>query len=75
MKNKKQLQTTTNRKEYKIISNPLRSDPYYDEGWGYHHTYTHKYSCKFWKKSLPFYKVRMYRTWKHNRKTQWKNTE
>ena len=27
---------------------------------------------KWKRKSLFYYQVRMYRTWKHNRKTQWK---
>ena len=47
------------------------SDPYWDECWGLHHTSTLSGSKKP-NKSLYFYKVRMYRTWKYNRKTQYK---
>jgi len=62
--------TTMYRKEYKIATNYKYTDWYWDEcitmyprfRMGYKNT--HKY--------LMSYQVRMYKTWKHNRKTQWK---
>lgn len=60
--------TTTNRKEYKIETNPDYKDPYWDECWGVHHPRPFKWK----RKRLFYYQVREYRTWKHNRKTQWK---
>lgn len=44
---------------------------YWDEGW--YHTQRKRGTSNYWKcKSLFQYEVRMYKTWKHNRKTQWK---
>lgn len=60
--------TTTSRKEYKIVTTGM-CIPYWDEGYNY-------YKLSEWKKNnkrrLLMYQVRMYKTWKHNRKTQWK---
>jgi hypothetical protein len=62
--------TTMYRKEYKIATNEdyyfwywegmVRSYPRYRRGYKNPHKY------------LMSYQVRMYKTWKHNRKTQWK---
>lgn len=61
-------QRTTHNKEYKIVTRDR--DPYWDEG-----------IVQYPKKRKGFknpnrqifgYQVRMYRTWKHNRKTKWK---
>lgn len=46
--------------EYRRIFLKWWYPPYYDEGWTWHHG------------NLPNHKWREYRTWKHNRKTQWK---
>jgi hypothetical protein len=67
-KKNKVVRTTTYRKEYNVISRGW-DDPYLDECWSTHRysgTYRHK------RKVLYEYQVRMYKTWKHNRKTQWK---
>lgn len=69
-KKSKEARTTTCRKEYNIVTKPDYFDPYWDEGWGYHRTNSPKHKRP--SKVLLFYQVRMYRTWKHNRKTQWK---
>ena len=68
------LKLTTNRREYKILTT-VDQDPYPD--WGYWNSYPKlrpKYQSN-WKrrKQLFSYERRMYRTWKYNRKTQWKN--
>ena len=58
-------QTTTCRKEYKIITNPSICEPYWDEG-------MHYYKKGFKWTKLFKWQVRMYKSWKHNRKTQYK---
>jgi len=63
--------TTTCRKEYKIAVNEKYHDQYWDEGMHYVITYAYRWSKKYWKKQLLQYQVRMYRTCKYNRKTQW----
>lgn len=45
-------------------------EPYWDEGWSYYPKWKPTHSKP--KKRLLYYQVRMYRTWKHNRKTQYK---
>jgi len=61
---------TTNRKEYKLVTNRDYKDPYWDEGYNYYPKY--RKGFKNSKKQILSYQVRMYRTWKHNRKTKWK---
>jgi hypothetical protein len=68
------LKLTTDRREYKILSS-IDQDPYPDRGyWKFHTTKSPKTDSN-WKrrKELTPFEVRMYRTWKYNRKTQWKN--
>jgi len=72
MKAKKDSQlskTTTNRKEYKIQSCTYK-DRYYDECWHYYNQ--HKLKKRQNIRLILPYQVRMYKTWKHNRNTQWK---
>jgi len=59
--------TTMYNKEYKIVTNGS-FDQYWDEGFHYY-----KINKKDNKRKILMYQVRMYRTWKHNRKKQWKN--
>ena len=49
-------------------------DPYWDEGLHLWPNWNTRYEDN-WKrrKQLFSYQMRMYKTWKHNRKTQWKN--
>lgn len=68
-KKSKVARTTTCRKEYNAITRGF-DDPYFDECWGTHRTNSPKHKRP--NKELYYYQVRMYRTWKHNRKTQWK---
>jgi hypothetical protein len=44
---------------------------YWDEGLNFHPRY--RKGFKNSNKRILKYKIRLYRTWKHNRKTQWKN--
>jgi hypothetical protein len=62
--------TTTCRKEYKVITRGW-DDPYWDEYINYYPKYRRGYKNSG--KRIMSYQVRMYKTWKHNRKTQWKN--
>lgn len=69
MKRETLLKTTDNRKVYRKLQ--CDPDPYWDEGLmfyprrnrGTHH-------CD---PQLLAYQVRMYKTWKHNRRHQWKS--
>ncbi|MCK9415778.1 hypothetical protein M0Q97_03855 [Candidatus Dojkabacteria bacterium] len=60
--------TTTSRKEYKIVTTGMNI-PYWDEGYYYYNSTKHNKK----KRLLLMYQVRMYKTWKHNRKNQWKS--
>jgi len=59
-------------KEYNSIMIDELYPLYWDEGLRF---YDKKYHCwsKRPTKRLLYYQIRMYKTWKHNRKTQWKN--
>lgn len=71
-KNGKISRTTTLSKEYKIANNGEYGDWYSDEGVNYHPQYRKGFT-KHNRRRIPMFKVRMYRTWKHNRKTKWKD--
>lgn len=60
-------QNTTVRKEYKLYAN-CSKEIYWDEGVVY---YKSKGRWKYKQRELMNYQVRMYRTWKHNRKTKY----
>ena len=57
-------QITTCKKTYKIVTNE-KFDRYYEEGFNF-------YRRKGKRTNLQCWEVRKYRSWKHNRKTQWK---
>lgn len=57
------------RKEYNVETKD--NDPYWDEGFNYYPKIKW-YNYRRPKKRLLMYQVRMYKTWKHNRKNQWK---
>lgn len=69
-KNSKEGKTTTCSRVYKIVTNPDYGDPYWDEYINYYPKW--KRGFKNPNKRIMSYQVRMYKTWKHNRKTQWK---
>lgn len=69
-KKSKVARTTTSRKEYKVVTNDKIKEPYWDEGIMFYPRYRKGYKNP--NKTIMSYQVRMYRTWKHNRKTQWK---
>lgn len=67
---KTEIETTTSRRVYHILRT-CDSDPYYEE-YGQHQKRKRGFRG-FWKSRIIWpHQVRMYRTWKHNRKTQWK---
>jgi len=47
-------------------------DPYEDDGIHYYPVWRPMYDQNKRKKQIRSYQRRMYKTWKHNRKTQWK---
>lgn len=66
-------QTTTCSKEYKIVTNDKISEPYWDEGY---YTYPrYRRGFKNSNKGIYSYQVRMYKSWKHNRITQYKTQD
>ena len=68
-KKSKIARTTTCRKEYNVVTRGL-DDPCWNEYLMYYPRWRLGYNNP--NKRLMSYQVRMYRTWKHNRKTQWK---
>lgn len=60
---------TTNSRVYKIITT-IDDDPYWDECI----TFYPKWRPGFKNSGKPLmaFQIRMYKSWKHNRKTQWK---
>jgi len=69
---KKRIETTTNRREYHILFLKEEFPPYWDEGVNLYPRYRRGYKNP--RKQIFSYQVRMYKTWKHNRTTQWKNS-
>ena len=73
MKRKILEDTTTNRRVYHIL-HVVDDDPYPEEYGEYGEYRKHKWGFRgCWKSRIIWqHQVRMYRTWKHTRKTQWK---
>jgi len=69
---KRRIETTTNRKEYHVLFLKEEFPPYWDEGVNLYPRYRSGYKNPH--KQIFSYQVRMYKTWKHNRTTQWKNS-
>lgn len=67
---KKKLSVTTDSRTYKIIVLQELYPPYYDEGWNYHKA--KGWTTKRKKVQILHHKYREYRTWKYNRKLQYK---
>ncbi len=59
-----------NGREYRIEIFQKIYPPYYDDGINFFPKYRKGFKNPI--KRIMGYQVRMYRTWKHNRKTQWK---
>jgi hypothetical protein len=59
--NRAKFNKAHNNKEYRKIILKWYYPPYYEEGWTWNHG------------DLPNHKWREYKTWKHNRKTKYKN--
>jgi len=66
-KKSKIARTTMYRLEYKVETRGLR-DWYWNEGIFFYRKRRNKKT----RRKLMMFQVRMYRSWKHNRKTQWK---
>lgn len=70
---KTEIETTTSRRVYHILR-CVDQDPYPEEYGEYR---KRKRGYRGYRKSMRIWpwQVRMYRTWKYNRKTQWKKQE
>lgn len=73
MKKGKVLKNLTDRRAYKLLTT-IDQDPYSEEFWGTHKGWGSKTPpARKWKKKVLYvFQYRMYRTWKHNRKTKYK---
>jgi len=67
----KRIEITNNRREYHVLFLKEWNDPYGEEGRNAYPRYRRGYKNPL--KQIYSYQRRMYRTWKYNRKTQWKN--
>lgn len=70
IKKSKIIRITTNSREYKILTT-IDGDPYWDEGIRMYPNHNRGTKCS--NKRIFNFQRRMYKTWKHNRKHQWKN--
>ena len=74
-RNRAKLNKAKTSKEYSAIQYNINYPIYWDECTMYYPRYnrgTSKDNMKFWRKQKLSYQYRMYKNWKHNRKTQWK---
>lgn len=58
-RNRAKLYKAIDNREYHILFLKWLFPPYNEDGWS-------------WKRNIPNHKYREFRTWKHNRKTQYK---
>lgn len=70
MSKKESLKDLTDARAIRILYLRELYPPYYDEGWNYR--IRGKMTLKKWRSAITGYEYRMYRTWKYNRKTQYK---
>lgn len=67
--NRAKLKKANNNNEYRLLMFNFEYPPYYEEGWS---VWKSRGTRRYKKKQLYKYQVRMYKTWKYNRKTQYK---
>jgi len=70
-RNRAKLNKAQDSKEYLAIQYDIEYPLYWDEGCSMYPRWKNSGS-KNSNKQIFYYQKRMYRTWKHNRKTQWK---
>ena len=68
--NRQKLKKAEDGRSYRILWLKMEFPPYWDEGARTYPRYRRGFKNP--NKYLYSYQVRMYRTWKHNRKTKWK---
>ena len=75
-RNRAKLNKAINNIEYKILYYQEKYPLYWDECYGYYGNHKKHKRGFLWdsrpRKRLLFYQIRMYKSWKHNRKTQYK---
>lgn len=64
------LKFARNNNEYRKLLLKVEYPPYWDEGLNFYPRYRRGFKNS--NKEIEHYQVRMYRTWKYNRKTQYK---
>ena len=71
MKKSEKLKSITDARTYRLLTT-INQDPYDEDCWSTHRT-KGSYITRKWKKKVLYqFQYRMYRTWKHNRKTKYK---
>jgi len=68
--NRAKLNKAKTNKEYNALQLMVDYGPYWDEGIYFYPMYRRGFKNP--NKRIMAYQVRMYKTWKHNRKTKWK---
>lgn len=73
MKFKKITEATADCRAYKLLTT-IDQDPYHEECWSVYRRKAYKThsSCNGRRKYIYRYEYRQYRSWKYNRKVQWK---
>ena len=69
--NRSALKRVDTSREYKIVLTKFNFPPYWDDGMMFYPLFRRGYSNT--NKTIRSYEMRRYKTWKYNRKTQWKN--
>ena len=71
--NRSHTKKCVSRKEYLVKQINLDYPPYWDEGVSFYPRIKNRWANNSYPK-LYSYQTRMYKTWKHNRRKQWKNS-
>lgn len=69
-RNRAKLNKAITSHDYYLIWLKFEYPPYWDEGCVFFPRYNR--GTKYHEPKLYSYQIRMYKTWKHNRRTQWK---
>lgn len=71
-RNRAKLMEAQNNHQYQSILMGIKYPLYWDEGINFYYRKKNKAVRKHKKREIYVWQVRMYKTWKHNRKTQYK---
>ena len=72
-RNRSKTKMVCDNHSYRLINLNEEFPPYWDEGINFYSRHNRICNDNLYKKRIMSYQRRMYRTWKHNRNTQYKN--